>query len=169
MTTTWTGTRQDGTAYTAILNGNLIEWRFGDKSAQTDAPPKGAMVNLKAAGLSPMTHVALRTSDGRVMVAPKDMVETICKDLAPAPKPMSLEEQRQSIVDRIIAAREAAHDARVAAWEREDDRGGVSRNTHDTEASDAEAELAAFDAAHPEIKASIDVERADRADRNTWN
>lgn len=168
MVTSWMGKRQDGTVYNAVLNGTTIDWTFGDKTATTDAPPKGAMVDLRAAGLNPATHTALHTTDGRVMVAPKSMVDAICNDLA-APKPMSLEEQRQSIVDRIIAARGAAHDARVAAWEREDERGGVVRNASDTNAETAVAELAAFDAAHPEIKAAIDVERADRADRNTWN
>ena len=168
MATTWTGKRQDGTVYSAVLNGTVINWSFGDKVATTDAPPKGAMVDLKAAGLNPATHVALHTVDGRVMVAPKEMVITICADLA-TPKTMSLEEQRQEIVIRIAAARDAAQAARTAAWEREDDRGGVSRNAHDTDAATAEAELAAFDAAHPEIKASIDVERVARADRNTWN
>jgi hypothetical protein len=169
MTTRWTGTRQDGTGYTAVLNNQQIEWAFGDKTVTTSAPPKAALVNLKAAGYNPVTHIALHTVDGKMMVAPKDMVEQICNDLRPAPKPTSLSEQRAAIVSRIAGARDAAQAARTRAWESEDAQRGVSDNEYDARAEAAEAELVQFDAVHPEVKAQFDAEREARTDRNIWN
>jgi len=80
-----------------------------------------------------------------------------------------LRSQREAIVSRIAAAREAAEHAREQAWERADDRGGVSENEYDARAKAAHIDLAAFDAEHPEVVARVEAEKKAAVERNLWN
>lgn len=80
-----------------------------------------------------------------------------------------LRAERDAIVGRIAGAREAAEHAREQAWERADDRAGVSENEYDARAKAAHIDLAAFDAAHPEVAAAIEAEKKAAVERNLWN
>lgn len=116
---------------------------------------------LKAAGCS---HVLLV---GKVAIGvPVNVAPQIKAAQDAAALPPTLEQQRRSLVyavagagDEWSAARERAFnaDGTGTAWTRV--------NTLHAKIKDAEATLAAFDAAHPEILAAIKAEEAEAAER----
>lgn len=81
---------------------------------------------------------------------------------------MTLREQRRLLATDVAAYADAGDNHRSRAWERGDERGGVSENEWDAKASAARQALRDFDAAHPEIIAAIDAERQRAADEAMW-
>lgn len=83
--------------------------------------------------------------------------------------PAGLRDARTALTDRIRYASAEASDTRTRNFHHFDTGAGMGRNEFDAKAEAARAELAAFDAAHPEIKAAIEAEKAEAAERNLWN
>ena len=79
--------------------------------------------------------------------------------------PKGLRARRDSIVDRIMGAHDAAASKRNRNWERGDESGGALKNEYDRKAAAAQEELREFDARYPEIKAAIAQEQAEAAER----
>jgi hypothetical protein len=98
-------------------------------------------------------------------------LETMIADgrAAYALTPEGLRDARRALTDRIRYASAEASDTRTRNFHRFDTGAGMGRNEYDAKAEAARAELAAFDAAHPEIKAAIEAEKAEAAERNFWN
>ena len=86
-----------------------------------------------------------------------------------ASTPEGLRDARRSLTDRIRYASASASDLRTRNFHRFDTGAGMGRNEYDAKAEAARAELAAFDAAHPEINAGIEAEQAAAVERNRWN
>ena len=82
--------------------------------------------------------------------------------------PAGLREYRSFLTERIRCASAAAADERTANFHRFDTGEGMGRNAYDEKAETARAELASFDAEHPEILAAIDAEKAEAIERNFW-
>jgi hypothetical protein len=83
--------------------------------------------------------------------------------------PAGLRDARAALSDRIRFASDAAADTRTENFHRYDTGAGMGRNGYDAKAEAARAELIAFDAAHPEIKAGIEAEKTESVARNFWN
>jgi hypothetical protein len=80
--------------------------------------------------------------------------------------PNALRKEREALV-RHINAIAAEHDAsRAEAWDDEDIAGAMADDPADL--TEAQAKLAAFDAAHPEVKAAIEADRAAATERAQW-
>lgn len=82
-----------------------------------------------------------------------------------------LRDQRERLVREINGIRSDARADIRGAWDYEGDIGAAYRAEAEAEkrASALEAELAEFDAQHPEVLAEIEAERAASAARNQWN
>ncbi len=78
-----------------------------------------------------------------------------------AATPDGLADVREGLVEDLKIARDIDREDRDAAWEREDERGAFVAD-RDGKIAAARNALAEFDAAHPEIKASLDPD-AERA------
>jgi hypothetical protein len=81
--------------------------------------------------------------------------------------PQARRRRRADLVRAITAAQEAHDDARAAAWDRGDIAGAMADDPQ--EIADLRAELAAFDAAHPEVAAALAAERAAAVERAQWH
>lgn len=72
----------------------------------------------------------------------------------------------------LVATIAGLYDDQSAAYERaharQDPRAMAIRARYDAPIAEAEAALASFDAAHPEIIAAIKAERAEATERNKW-
>lgn len=80
--------------------------------------------------------------------------------------PRGLREQRETLATEIAGALDTAEVARERWFE--GTRVGALPS-YDTFAASARAALAAFDVAHPEIKTSMDAERAAQAAQHMWD
>jgi hypothetical protein len=84
--------------------------------------------------------------------------------------PFQLRSERDRLADEIGCLAEAAHEDRVTAIERASATGVYSKPDDRADAiAAARAALAAFDAAHPEIKAEIVREREASVKRHMWD
>ena len=80
-----------------------------------------------------------------------------------------LRDDRQRLVDRIGGLMDQMRDDANKAWARGDEAGWATANkTGDQGIAQAQRDLADWDAAHPEIKAEIDRERQEQAERALW-
>ena len=86
-----------------------------------------------------------------------------------AASPAGLRVARTALTERIRCASGAASDTRTRNFHKFDTGAGMGRNGYDAKADAARAELAAFDAAHPEILAAIEAENAASVESNFWN
>lgn len=86
-----------------------------------------------------------------------------------AASPEGLRAARTALTERIRCASAAAADTRTSNFHRFDTGAGMGRNQFDAKAEAARVELAAFDAAHPEINSAIEAENAASVERNFWN
>lgn len=94
--------------------------------------------------------------------------EVAAFDAARAADPEAQVQRLRSERERLVAAHNAIADdldaARVEAWDRADAIAPLTSPELDA----ALAALVAFDDAHPEVKAAIDAEIAERVERNRW-
>jgi len=110
--------------------------------------------------------VALTRAEGEQILAAAEAARAAW-DSSPAGQHATLVAERRWLADCLAGAREEAAERTDRAWERGDEEAGVIREDADVRA--ARAALLAFDAAHPEIVAEHQVERAERAERSAWN
>lgn len=83
----------------------------------------------------------------------------------PATQARALRDERRNLVGDVLAAIEGQSDAFERAHAREDVRAWDIKLSHEPKIEAAQAALAAFDAAHPEIVAAIRAEKAEAAER----
>lgn len=79
--------------------------------------------------------------------------------------PVGLRHKREFLLDDICGNEVSARQLRNSNWEKEDEAGGVLPNNHETAAESARAALHSFDAAHPEVKAAMESEKREAAER----
>lgn len=91
-------------------------------------------------------------------------------DAAKETNPHTLRSRRESLVHEINRLGDTAHDDHVEAIERASATGRYRQpDDRIAEIAKAQAALAEFDAAHPEIVAEIQREHAESVKRNMWN
>ena len=93
-------------------------------------------------------------------------------DATPEARAWKLRDQRQKLVEAVIGWDDEAQGASDDAWERGDEAGafvGPRVTEAKAEAQKARAALKQFDAEHPEVKAAIDKEAEERAERHMWD
>jgi hypothetical protein len=124
---------------------------------------------VRKAGANPADYFAVNGKPVRNSVraeAERLMAEARA---AYADSPAGLRAARTTLTERIRCASGAAADTRTENFHRYDTGAGMGRNGYDAKAEAARAELIAFDAAHPEIKAGIEAEKTESVARNFWN
>lgn len=90
--------------------------------------------------------------------------EIAAYNAATVAQPRNLHAERRDLVLAHNAIAAELDAARRRAWDAADEV--VPLNSAELDA--ARAAIAAFDAAHPEVKAAIDADRNDTAERNRW-
>ena len=143
MTTTWTREQ---------TIERRQQWNDAVRAGLAD-PKHGGPVGL-------MKRLGFHVGDLKVAVAHHDLDNKRPAREAWLATPDGLRSQRETLL-RAWRAESDAIDAR------EDDDLGIAPDR--TAERAAEAALAAFDAAHPEVLAAIKAERDERALRNVWN
>jgi len=86
-----------------------------------------------------------------------------------AMSPDGLRDARAKIIYAMRYLSEAAEHTRTQNFHNFDNGVGMGLNEYDFKAGIACEKLVVFDAAHPEIKAGIEAEKAAASERNFWN
>lgn len=86
-------------------------------------------------------------------------------DATPERQAQRLRDTRAGLVSDLNAALDEAMATRDRAWERGDERGGVTANRHDAAAEIHRTNLALFDAERPEVLAEIKTAKTMTADQ----
>ena len=124
---------------------------------------------VRKAGANPADYFAINGKPVRNAVRAEAEQLMAEARAAYAASPAGLRAARTTLTERIRCASGAASDTRTANFHRFDTGAGMGRNGYDAKAEAARAELVAFDAAHPEIRAAIEAENAASVERNFWN
>jgi hypothetical protein len=162
------GREEEGRWYAvAAIDGSEVassSWAPLDEISDAQA----ARLPAEFAGGYRIGPVALTRAEGDKVRA-AEVAARAAWEASPAGQRAALVAERRALASRLAGAREAAAFHAERAWERGDEAAGVARARDDAAVRAARAALMAFDAAHPEVVAALEAERAERAERSAWN